>query len=68
MPDSDNIAAVTVFLGANDASLKDRNPKQHVPLEDYIENLTWLTNRYCIFVRYYCLDQIFDLDPSIDKS
>ena len=46
IPDADSTAAVTLFLGANDASLKDVNPKQHVPLWEYIENLTWLTNRY----------------------
>ena len=48
IPDADSTAAVTLFLGANDASLKDINPKMHVPLWDYIENLTWLTNRYIV--------------------
>ncbi|XP_049997878.1 isoamyl acetate-hydrolyzing esterase 1 homolog isoform X2 [Alexandromys fortis] len=31
--------AVTVFFGANDASLKGENPKQHVPLDEYRANL-----------------------------
>lgn len=34
-----HIAAVTVFFGANDCSLKDKNPQQHVPLQEYSENL-----------------------------
>ncbi|XP_026165557.1 isoamyl acetate-hydrolyzing esterase 1 homolog [Mastacembelus armatus] len=36
---ADNIAAVTVFFGANDCALEDKNPQQHVPLEEYLENL-----------------------------
>ncbi|XP_063771510.1 isoamyl acetate-hydrolyzing esterase 1 homolog [Pseudophryne corroboree] len=35
----ENIAAVTIFFGANDSSLKEENPQQHVPLEEYAENL-----------------------------
>lgn len=35
----ENIAAVTVFFGANDCSLEDENPQQHVPLQEYSENL-----------------------------
>ncbi|XP_051061908.1 LOW QUALITY PROTEIN: isoamyl acetate-hydrolyzing esterase 1 homolog [Phodopus roborovskii] len=31
--------AVTIFFGANDATLKDENPKQHVPLDEYSANL-----------------------------
>ncbi|XP_063170382.1 isoamyl acetate-hydrolyzing esterase 1 homolog [Candoia aspera] len=34
-----NIMAVTVFFGANDSALKDENPKQHVPLDEYADNL-----------------------------
>ncbi|XP_042306718.1 isoamyl acetate-hydrolyzing esterase 1 homolog [Sceloporus undulatus] len=34
-----NTIAVTVFFGANDSALKDVNPKQHVPLEEYADNL-----------------------------
>lgn len=34
-----HIAAVTVFFGANDCALKAENPKQHVPLQEYAENL-----------------------------
>ncbi|XP_028294729.1 isoamyl acetate-hydrolyzing esterase 1 homolog [Gouania willdenowi] len=36
---ADNIAAVTVFFGANDCALEDKNPQQHVPLHEYSENL-----------------------------
>ncbi|XP_039604815.1 isoamyl acetate-hydrolyzing esterase 1 homolog [Polypterus senegalus] len=36
---SKNVAAVTIFFGANDCALKDKNPQQHVPLEEYAENL-----------------------------
>ncbi|NXS09868.1 IAH1 esterase, partial [Neodrepanis coruscans] len=35
----DSIVAVTIFFGANDSALKDLNPKQHVPLEEYAANL-----------------------------
>ena len=30
---------VTIFFGANDASLPDTNPRQHVPLGDFAANL-----------------------------
>ncbi|KAL4624044.1 hypothetical protein GN956_G18866 [Arapaima gigas] len=36
---SDHIAAVTIFFGANDSALEDVNPQQHVPLQEYTENL-----------------------------
>ncbi|CAN9502105.1 unnamed protein product [Ophioblennius macclurei] len=34
-----DVAAVTVFFGANDCSLEDKNPQQHVPLQEYSANL-----------------------------
>ncbi|KAL2098797.1 hypothetical protein ACEWY4_005277 [Coilia grayii] len=34
-----HIAAITVFFGANDCALEDKNPQQHVPLQEYSENL-----------------------------
>ncbi|XP_063298256.1 isoamyl acetate-hydrolyzing esterase 1 homolog [Pelobates fuscus] len=34
-----NTAAVTIFFGANDSSLKEENPQQHIPLEEYVDNL-----------------------------
>ncbi|XP_077477127.1 isoamyl acetate-hydrolyzing esterase 1 homolog [Stigmatopora argus] len=37
--DAGTIAAVTVFFGANDCALKDENPQQHVPLDEYSNNL-----------------------------
>ncbi|XP_055028036.1 isoamyl acetate-hydrolyzing esterase 1 homolog isoform X1 [Misgurnus anguillicaudatus] len=33
------IAAVTVFFGANDCALEDKNPQQHVPCQEYSDNL-----------------------------
>ncbi|XP_062252832.1 isoamyl acetate-hydrolyzing esterase 1 homolog [Platichthys flesus] len=36
---NNNVAAVTVFFGANDSSLEDKNPQQHIPLQEYSENL-----------------------------
>ncbi|XP_027028440.1 isoamyl acetate-hydrolyzing esterase 1 homolog [Tachysurus fulvidraco] len=39
-----SIAAVTVFFGANDAALEDKNPQQHVPCEEYSENLKDMLN------------------------
>ncbi|XP_071354112.1 isoamyl acetate-hydrolyzing esterase 1 homolog [Trachinotus anak] len=38
-----NIAAVTVFFGANDCALEDKNPQQHIPLQEYSENLKEIT-------------------------
>uniref|UniRef100_A0AAA9SDL8 Isoamyl acetate-hydrolyzing esterase 1 homolog n=1 Tax=Bos taurus TaxID=9913 RepID=A0AAA9SDL8_BOVIN len=35
----DSPVAVTIFFGANDSALKDENPKQHVPLEEFVANL-----------------------------
>ncbi|XP_032285913.1 isoamyl acetate-hydrolyzing esterase 1 homolog isoform X1 [Phoca vitulina] len=35
----DSPVAVTIFFGANDSALKDENPKQHVPLAEYVANL-----------------------------
>lgn len=35
----DNPVAVTVFFGANDSALKEENPKQHIPLDEYTANL-----------------------------
>uniref|UniRef100_A0A663F3L1 Isoamyl acetate-hydrolyzing esterase 1 homolog n=1 Tax=Aquila chrysaetos chrysaetos TaxID=223781 RepID=A0A663F3L1_AQUCH len=36
---AESTVAVTIFFGANDSALKDLNPKQHVPLEEYSANL-----------------------------
>ncbi|XP_077166589.1 isoamyl acetate-hydrolyzing esterase 1 homolog [Paroedura picta] len=36
---TENTVAVTIFFGANDSALKDVNPKQHVPLDEYADNL-----------------------------
>ncbi|XP_028907687.1 isoamyl acetate-hydrolyzing esterase 1 homolog [Ornithorhynchus anatinus] len=36
---AENPVAVTIFFGANDSALKDENPKQHIPLDEYVENL-----------------------------
>ncbi|XP_029972769.1 isoamyl acetate-hydrolyzing esterase 1 homolog [Salarias fasciatus] len=36
---AERVAAVTLFFGANDSSLEDKNPQQHVPLQEYCENL-----------------------------
>ncbi|KAJ3613506.1 hypothetical protein NHX12_019755 [Muraenolepis orangiensis] len=36
---SENTVAVTVFFGANDCALEDKNSQQHVPLKEYSENL-----------------------------
>ncbi|XP_008306647.1 isoamyl acetate-hydrolyzing esterase 1 homolog [Cynoglossus semilaevis] len=38
-----NIAAVTVFFGANDCALEDKNPQQHIPLLEYSDNLKEIT-------------------------
>ncbi|XP_074009605.1 isoamyl acetate-hydrolyzing esterase 1 homolog [Numenius arquata] len=36
---AESTVAVTIFFGANDSALKDLNPKQHVPVEEYAANL-----------------------------
>ncbi|XP_054842057.1 isoamyl acetate-hydrolyzing esterase 1 homolog [Eublepharis macularius] len=36
---AENTVAVTVFFGSNDSALKELNPKQHVPLDEYADNL-----------------------------
>ncbi|XP_077997059.1 isoamyl acetate-hydrolyzing esterase 1 homolog [Glandiceps talaboti] len=34
-----DVAMVTVFFGANDASMLKENPQQHVPIDEYKQNL-----------------------------
>ncbi|XP_005404453.2 PREDICTED: isoamyl acetate-hydrolyzing esterase 1 homolog [Chinchilla lanigera] len=36
----DSPEVVTIFFGANDSSLRDENPQQHVPLEEFEANLS----------------------------
>ncbi|CAL8296006.1 unnamed protein product [Arctogadus glacialis] len=36
---SENIVGVTVFFGANDCALEEMKAKQHVPLDEYSDNL-----------------------------
>lgn len=37
--DPRNIVAVTIFFGANDSAIKEVNPKQHIPQDEYVQNL-----------------------------
>ncbi|XP_029451703.1 isoamyl acetate-hydrolyzing esterase 1 homolog isoform X2 [Rhinatrema bivittatum] len=37
--ETENTIAVVIFFGANDSSLKDENPQQHIALDEYAENL-----------------------------
>nr|XP_033795622.1 isoamyl acetate-hydrolyzing esterase 1 homolog [Geotrypetes seraphini] len=37
--EAENTIAVIIFFGANDCSLKDENPQQHISLAEYRENL-----------------------------
>ncbi|KAM8954370.1 isoamyl acetate-hydrolyzing esterase 1 homolog [Pelodytes ibericus] len=39
---AENTAAVTIFFGANDGSIKEENPQQHVPLDEYADNLRFM--------------------------
>ncbi len=39
-----DIAAVTIFLGANDSNKLELNPRQHVPVEEYKQNLVDMVN------------------------
>ena len=36
---NEHTALVTIFFGANDASLPEHNPRQHVPLDEFAANL-----------------------------
>jgi isoamyl acetate esterase len=44
LPACNNVCLVTIFFGANDASLLNENPRQHVPIGDYSRNLKILIN------------------------
>ena len=37
--DNDNVVLITIFFGANDASLEKENPHAHVPLDEYKQNI-----------------------------
>jgi len=45
LPKLPNVCLVTIFFGANDASLLDENPHHHVSVEDYQRNLSRLIER-----------------------
>lgn len=53
----DNPVAVKIFFGTNDSALKDENPKQHTPLEEYMANLK-------IVVQYLKPPYLWKQDPS----
>ncbi|KAM9355713.1 isoamyl acetate-hydrolyzing esterase 1 homolog [Pholidichthys leucotaenia] len=55
------IAAVTVFFGANDCTLKDKNPQKHIPLQEYSENL----KEICSFLTSVGVpaDRVFFITP-----
>ncbi|CAL1575086.1 unnamed protein product [Knipowitschia caucasica] len=62
-----HIAGVTIFFGANDAALKDENPKQHVPLKEYSENLKEMTKT--LATAGVCAEKvIFITPPPIHES
>jgi isoamyl acetate esterase len=45
LPSCYHLSLVTIFLGANDASLPSENPRQYISLEDYSRNLKTLIQR-----------------------
>jgi isoamyl acetate esterase len=45
LPPCNNVCLVTIFFGANDASLSNENPRQYVPIHDYCRNLETLVRR-----------------------
>ena len=48
-------AAVTIFLGANDSNKLELNPRQHVPVEEYKQNLIDMVNYLnvcCILIQH----------------
>mmetsp|Transcript_10127 Transcript_10127/g.15082 ORF Transcript_10127/g.15082 Transcript_10127/m.15082 type:complete len:263 (+) Transcript_10127:109-897(+) len=52
--DPKNVVLMTVFLGANDASSSAFNPRQHVPLPKYKENLKQIVS----VIRHECGDAV----------
>ena len=40
-----NVCLVIIFFGANDAALLEESPRQHVPLDEYSQNLKTLIQR-----------------------
>ncbi|XP_002734595.2 isoamyl acetate-hydrolyzing esterase 1 homolog [Saccoglossus kowalevskii] len=62
-----DVSVVTIFFGANDAALLEKDPQQHVPLEEYEQNLQSLvdylnsvgiTNDKIIFIAPPPLDEL----------
>lgn len=45
LPPLSNVCLVTVWFGANDASIKELNAHHHTPIDKYKENLTLLVQR-----------------------
>ena len=51
--------AVTLFLGANDACLRDKAPTLHVPLDEYkVQRFLNIGPYSCIFMSYFFLRTI----------
>ncbi|KAF6038639.1 IAH1 [Bugula neritina] len=60
-------AAVTLFLGSNDANLKDINPQQHVPLEEYKSALMYMVHHLIkLGIRKECI--ILVAPPPVDEE
>jgi isoamyl acetate esterase len=60
LPSCNNVCLVTIFFGANDASLFHENPRQHVPLDDYRRNLKTLVQRV---QEHYSAPRILLINP-----
>ncbi|CAM4644403.1 hypothetical protein PO909_011931 [Leuciscus waleckii] len=61
------IAAVTVFFGANDCALEDKNPAQHVHLQEFSENLKDIV-RYLVSIGVSSDKIIFITPPPLQES
>ncbi|XP_067099577.1 isoamyl acetate-hydrolyzing esterase 1 homolog [Osmerus mordax] len=61
------IAAVTIFFGANDCALADKNPKQHVPLQEYSDNLKEIA-RHLVSVGVTADKVIFITPPPLNEA
>jgi isoamyl acetate esterase len=57
---------VTVFFGANDASLVETNPRQHVPLDEFSSNLKTIVEG--IRVKFPSAEVILITPPPIDEE
>jgi hypothetical protein len=64
-PTTTKAALIMVFFGANDASLVTENPRQHVPVDEYGDNLRDI----CHYVQHMCGHRLLLVtNPPVDHG